>query len=275
MRRLWKQGGLQEPILSVLARQPVEVDRERFLEGLSSAQVGTVRLCLEALEKLPARNSASDLLLIVQAFGRLPEERATGALRRQFVKDLENWSGQPGVGPSKEAWRRWFMKQYPVLAEKVVKSDGVDREVWDRRLAQLNWTTGEAERGRAVFQQVNCASCHTGAQALGPDLRGVTNRFSRDDLFTAILQPSRDISSRYRTTQVITSDDKIYQGLIIYEAVDSLLLQTGPATTVRVVNQQIVSKRTTDISLMPVGLLDKASDRDVADLYAYLRSLRP
>ena len=116
------------------------------------------------------------------------------------------------------------------------------------------------------------ASCHTGQARMVT--RG-NRRFSRDDLFTAILQPSRDISSRYRTTQVITSDDKIYQGLIIYEAVDSLLLQTGPATTVRVVNQQIVSKRSTDISLMPVGLLDKASDRDVADLYAYLRSLKP
>ena len=110
---------------------------------------------------------------------------------------------------------------------------------------------------------------------MGPDLRGSTNRFSRDDLFTAILQPSRDISPRYRTTQIITSDDKIYQGLIIYEAVDSLLLQSGPATTVRLVNQQIASRRTTDISLMPVGLLDKASDRDIVDLYAYLKSLTP
>ena len=127
-------------------------------------------------------------------------------------------------------------------------------------------------RGRAVFQQVSCASCHSGAQALGPDLRGVTNRFSRDDLLTAILQPSRDISPRYRTTQIITSDDKIYQGLIIYEAVDSLLLQTGPAATVRVVNQQIVSKRTTDTSLMPAGLLDKCSDGEIVDLYAYLKS---
>ena len=98
VRKQWKQGGLQEPILSVLARQPAEVDRERFLEGLSSPQTGTVKLCLESLERLPACKSASELLPIVQAFGRLPEERATAALRSQFVRDLEEWSGKHGVG---------------------------------------------------------------------------------------------------------------------------------------------------------------------------------
>ena len=36
---------------------------------------------------------------------------------------------------------------------------------------------------------------------------------------------------------------------------------------------EISGKRVTDISLMPTGLLDRLSDRDLADLYAYLRSL--
>jgi hypothetical protein len=49
----------------------------------------------------------------------------------------------------------------------------------------------------------------------------VAGRFSRRDLFTAILQPSLDISPRYRTTLVMTAEDKVYQGIVIYEAVDS------------------------------------------------------
>ena len=70
-----------------------------------------------------------------------------------------------------------------------------------------------------------------------------------------------------------TAEGKVYQGLVIYEAVDSLILQTGPSATVRVVNTQIASRRTTDISLMPAGLLDPVADRDIADLLAYLKSL--
>jgi putative heme-binding domain-containing protein len=81
------------------------------------------------------------------------------------------------------------------------------------------------------------------------------------------------VSPRYRTTQIATSAGKVYQGLIIYEAVDSVLLQTGPATTVRLTNPQIRERRLTSTSLMPAGLLDKLSDRDIADLYAYLKAL--
>ena len=41
-------------------------------------------------------------------------------------------------------------------------------------------------------------------------LQGVAGRFSRDDLFTAILQPSKDISPRYRTTLIATPEGKAY-----------------------------------------------------------------
>jgi hypothetical protein len=61
---------------------------------------------------------------------------------------------------------------------------------------------------------------------------------------------------------------------VIYEAVDSLLLQTGAATTVRIAVDQIVTRRFTPTSLMPAGLLDKLTDREITDLYAYLRNLR-
>jgi putative heme-binding domain-containing protein len=101
----------------------------------------------------------------------------------------------------------------------------------------------------------------------------VTGRFSRADLFTAILRPSKDVPPRYRTTAVTTRDGKLYQGLIVYEAADGLLLQTGPAATVRLDNGRIAERRLTATSLMPAGLLDRLADREVADLYAYLKSL--
>ena len=144
---------------------------------------------------------------------------------------------------------------------------------WNRRLSAINWLAGDAERGRVVFSR-NCSSCHSGAQALGPDLRGAASRFSREDLFTAIVQPSKDVSPRYRTTLIGTADGKSYQGIIIYEAVDSLILQTGPDATVRLTNPRITERRVLPTSLMPAGLLDKFADSDIADLYAYLKAHR-
>jgi putative heme-binding domain-containing protein len=160
------------------------------------------------------------------------------------------------------------------LAKKLSGADGVDVETWNKRLAAIDWNAGDAERGKPLFTKASCAACHSGAQALGPDLRGVGGRFSRSDLFTAIIQPSKDVAPRYRTTRIATGDGKVYQGIIIYEAVDSVILQTGPATTLRLANKQIAERRLTVNSLMPVGLLDKLTDQEIADLYAYLRELK-
>src|SRR5205807_1872111 len=127
---------------------------------------------------------------------------------------------------------------------------------------------------RQVFVRAQCSSCHSGAQALGPDLKGVAGRFSRADLFTAILQPSKDVPPRYRTTLLTTVGGKSYQGMIVYEAADSVILQTGPLTTVRLTDTQISERHPSTRSLMPSGLLDRMSDREIADLYAYLKELK-
>lgn len=108
---------------------------------------------------------------------------------------------------------------------------------------------------------------------MGPDLLGVAGRFSRDDLFTSMIRPSKDVPAKYRMTQIETNDGKTYQGLIVYEAVDGLILQTGPVETVRIAGERIESKRMTDTSLMPTGLLDKLTDAEIADLYAFLKSM--
>jgi putative membrane-bound dehydrogenase-like protein len=272
LRRLWSKGGLEEAILSVLARNPQTVDRDKFLDGLGSPQLVTVRQCLEALDTIPPVKEPGQVWAFIRALRRLPEGREAEPLRAQLGNHLQWLTGQK-LGNDKQAWADWFSTVYPALAGRLSGSDGVDVNGWQQRLTKLDWPAGDANRGQDVFGKASCAACHSGSQAMGPDLHGVAGRFSRADLFTAIVQPSRDISPRYRTTLVATADGKVYQGLIVYEAVDSLILQTGPATTVRVVNNQIVSRRFTETSLMPAGLLDKLSDREIADLYAFLKSL--
>jgi hypothetical protein len=67
-------------------------------------------------------------------------------------------------------------------------------------------------------------------------------------------------------------DGNVYQGLVMYDAVDSLILQTGPATTVRLPGETVVARRVSPRSLMPAGLLDSLSDQEIVDLYAYLKT---
>ncbi|MHB1422068.1 MAG: DUF7133 domain-containing protein [Gemmataceae bacterium] len=276
LRRLWGQYGVDDAILMLLARQPWEEDRERFVNGLGSTQLDLVLLCLDALEKLPApaekRNQErEEYLAVLLALRRLQDGKEIDKVRNRLLTYLSRRTGQKAR--SLPEWAAWYSRTYPERAARLNDADGVDVAAWNKRLAALDWQLGDAERGRLVFGKASCASCHSGAQALGPDLRGVTGRFSRTDLFAAIVQPSKDVPPRYRATRIVTEAGQIYQGLIVYEAVDSILLQTGPAATIRLTNPRIRERRLTSTSLMPAGLLDRLSDRDIADLYAYLKAL--
>jgi putative heme-binding domain-containing protein len=271
LRQLWDRGGLEDAILQVLACGPDAVDHDRFLHGLTSPKLSLIRTCLGALDKLPAKDDGATLLAFIRGMRMLPDGTEADALRPMFAAALKKRTQQE-FGPDKANWTAWFERTYPELAKKLGGADGVDVAAWQKRLAGIDWSKAEAQRGKAVIQKAGCINCHSGSQAMGPDLAGVGSRFSRDDLFTAIIQPSKDISPRYRTTQIETTDGKTYQGLIVYEAVDGVILQTGPAETVRIDGKKIESRRLTDTSLMPVGLIDKLTDMEIADLYAYLRA---
>ncbi|MBL8793318.1 MAG: c-type cytochrome [Planctomycetia bacterium] len=274
LRKLWGSAGLEEAILPVLARQAEAEDRDKLLHGLNSPQPATVKLCLTALQNLPGRDvEAKHVLALILALRRLGDSKDEKQLQGQLVQYLRTLTGQDKLPEDKQAWTDWFAKAHPDLAARLSGPDGVDVAAWGKRLEKIDWNAGDGERGGKVFIKANCASCHSGAQALGPDLRGVTSRFSRADLLTSILQPSKDIANRYRTSQVETAAGKIYQGLIIYEATDSVILQTGPTVTTRLDGAQVASKRFTDVSLMPAGLMDMLKNEEIADLYAYLRGL--
>src|SRR5262249_47413157 len=168
-------------------------------------QLATVRLCLSALQKLPGKKDGSNLLVLVQALRRLPDGKEEQRLREEIAGYLTKLTGKTLPGTDRAGWVGWFRKTFPDLAEKLGYADGVNVAAWNRRLAGIDWTQGDVERGQVVFTKTSCASCHSGAQALGPDLRGATGRFSRADLFTAIVQPSKDVSPRYRTTPLTTA----------------------------------------------------------------------
>jgi putative heme-binding domain-containing protein len=269
LRKLWGQTGQDAAILPQLARAPVAEDRAKFVDGIAAAQPATVRACLDALGRLKIADDGSEALGLLLALKRLPENQKEA--RADVLARLRDISHQ-ALGAKDAAWITWFGKAYPKLGARLTNPDGVDVPAWDKRLARLEWAAGNAASGEKVFHKTNCASCHSSSQSVGPDLAGVAGRFSRADLFTAIVQPSRDVAARYQVTVVETADGKVYQGLVIYDAVDSLLLQTGPSVTVRLDGQAVTSRRVSAVSLMPAGLLDPLSDREIVDLYAYLRS---
>jgi putative heme-binding domain-containing protein len=268
----WERQHLQGSVVRVLARDPLEGDQERLIVGLQSLDADTVLASATALTKLkkPAGNGV--FVVAVRSLRRFPDEKPNAGVRTALVGLLQRYSGQK-IGADVKAWSAWLVKHDPSTEKPLNASDGFDAAVWQKRMAGIEWGKGDPERGRVAFTKVTCAACHDGARAVGPSLLGISKRFSRDDLLTAILQPSKDVSPRYRQTRIVTTDEKAYTGIIVYDAADGVLLQTGADTTIRIAGPDIASKKQVEVSLMPTGLIDKLSDSEIADLIAYLSML--
>jgi putative membrane-bound dehydrogenase-like protein len=268
VRSRWGETGQEASLLPLIARQPTPADRTRLVDGLKTHQPAILEACVLGLNRLAGKAEPQEIFALTHALHRSSDKQTS--LRKLLAGRLETITGEKLGGDSKR-WIAWMEQHHPEFGRRLANPDGVDVKKWDQRLSHIDWAQGNAERGQVIYGKASCSNCHSGGNAVGPDLLGVTKRFSRADLFTAILQPSKDVPARYQTTVVETSDGKTYQGIVIYDAVDSLILQTGAATTVRLQGASVASRFVSPQSLMPAGLLDPLTDPEIADLYTYLR----
>jgi hypothetical protein len=64
-------------------------------------------------------------------------------------------------------------------------------------------------------------------------------------------------------------------GIVIFESADGIILQTDASTTLRIATEDMASRVQSTRSLMPTGLLKELKPNELADLYSYLKSLKP
>ena len=164
-------------------------------------------------------------------------------------------------------------KEHPAAAKELLGGDE-DTAAFLKRLPAIAWDTGDAQRGQKLYEERQCHRCHSSSTRIGPDLTGVASRLSREDLFIAILDPSRDISPAYVPKLLTTKSGATYTGFLVYDAPTARLVQTGPDTTVRLTGDEVTSVTDSRVSLMPTGLLNGLKDGEVADFYAFLKTLR-
>jgi len=238
---LWERGGLEEALIPLFAWNPTATDRPKFLFGLRSLNPEINRVSAVALQSLTAPKDQSETVATIKALRRLPDDKPSAPARDAVTALLRARSGQK-FGPDAKAWSAWFAAAHPEATALLSSADGFDPAAWAKREAAIKWDAGDAANGRKVFVKATCAACHDGGGAVGPSLQGISKRFGRDDLLTSILQPSRDVSPRYRPTRITTTQGKAHIGMIVYEATDGVILQTGPDTVVRIPGSDIESR---------------------------------
>lgn len=144
-------------------------------------------------------------------------------------------------------------------------------------LTKLN--LGDAKRGHIVFtsEKAKCSSCHrVGEQGkrIGPDLTTIGANRSPSDLLESIVLPSASIVRDYGTLTVLTDAGKIVIGLIHSETSKSVVIQRSTGELVTIDRDSIEVMKENAVSIMPNGLEEALSEQDLADVVAYLRSLK-
>ena len=284
LRLAWEDFARRDAIVDVLAKIGQPADRPLLVESLSAVQGATVERAALALAKLDQAASENEIFAALAALKQAtlaPDGRST---RTALARLLAAWTGQTiEIDEAKGAdlaaiyrpWFAWFEATYPAAAERLASLGAATAEEWQDRIAKVDWESGDQMRGRLVFERKACQKCHSGNSPLGPDLAGAAGRLSREDLLAAIVDPNKDVSPLYQTTQVVTGSGRTITGLIVYESPDGTLVQTTPDETVRIAGDEIVAMRKSRVSLMPSGLLNDITDQELADLFAHLKTLRP
>ena len=139
---------------------------------------------------------------------------------------------------------------------------------------------GNASSGRELFlneKRVACAKCHsvdgTSSKA-GPDLFAVGDRYPRDELIRAVLEPSSVIAVGYGTTIVETKSGEEYHGILKDLTSDAIELMDGGGGRIRIASRDIQGQRGSTVSLMPEGLQAGLSLQEFTDLIEYLVTLK-
>ena len=125
--------------------------------------------------------------------------------------------------------------------------------------------------GQRLFKKI-CQNCHRlfgEGEQIGPDLTG-SNRNDMDYLLHNMVDPSGVVAKEYRMTILLTTDNRVFNGLVTDETDRTLSIQTA---TEQIIfdKQKIQNRKVTDKSPMPDGLLDTLSAHEIRDLVGYLR----
>lgn len=140
-------------------------------------------------------------------------------------------------------------------------------EQWKPTL-QLN---GSYQSGRGIYAK-HCMACHLldgAGHNVGPDLAALTNR-TPESMFVAILDPNRDIDSRYLNFIALTNDGHLLSGLMAEETAVSVTLKEREGKTHVLLRRDLEALRSGRLSVMPEGIEKDLSHQDLADLIAYL-----
>ncbi len=107
----------------------------------------------------------------------------------------------------------------------------------------------------------------------GPSLAGVTARLNRQELADAIVYPSRQVSDRFKATEVTTVDGRTLSGFLTEQTDEFVTITDTQNEVTRLPRTRVRTIKSQETSLMPARLLNALGEDEVNDLLAFIHQL--
>lgn len=272
---------------------PESVNAARLLAANSGVTLGFLK---------PADEKSAKTLII--ALGRVSDRSAVGVLSRHFWEEKREsvrrvtldalaLSGEGGRSILKWQSEGKLPVEFKDQAALAL-SRSTDGNVRDQaakalplpaaqgladfpKLPELLKLKGDATKGQAMFLQAGCIACHrVKGQFIdfGPDLSQIGGKLSADGLFTAVLYPSAAVEHSFGGWQVATKEGQTVLGYIVSETDDELTLRIAGGAAQPIKKSSITKKEALPQSLMPPGLAGAIGAQGLADLVAWMQTLK-
>jgi putative heme-binding domain-containing protein len=199
-------------------------------------------------------------LMLDDAIASLNETEKTALLKSAMQSLMNSAAAAPAPAkPPRQTIKQWKLDDLaPILEKGLTKRD--------------------FNRGRTLFAEANCFSCHRydnegGSQA--PDLTSLAGRYSSRDVLEKVIDPNKWISDQYGAVIITTDDGKRVTGRIVNYGDDNMMVMPNmldPNGLVPINAKKVESIEKSKVSMMPTGLLDTFKEDEILDLFAYLLS---
>jgi putative membrane-bound dehydrogenase-like protein len=270
------EASLFDFLVSQLDPQEPPLRRRAAARALGRAPLDNGQL--RALTRVVGTSGALCLPQLLPAYARCRDDRVGTAL----VEALGRSPGLPSLTPAVlQRILSGFSDAVRHQGEPLIRKLDLPEAEKASRLAELVNLLGRGDelRGRDVFfgSRATCSTCHTvrgeGGQ-VGPDLSKIGAARTGRDLLESIVFPNASFARGYEPYVVATDDGRVLTGVVRLETGDSIVLATPDRLEHAIPRRSIEAIEPSRVSVMPRGLEANLSDGELADLLAFLQSLK-
>lgn len=257
------------------AQQPVLL-RTRAAEALSTFHLETEQL-LRLSQYVPTSPA-----LVLQKLLPVFEGHSTPLVGRTLVAALSGSSGLASLTPGA---LDNVLAGYP--AEVVQSAEPLYEQLHQQSQGQLarlerilkRRTGRDPLRGREIFfgKKALCGTCHAvGSEGgrVGPDLTAIARIRTERDLLEAVLLPNASFARGYEPYTIVTTGGLVHTGIMETETTDQLVIRMDATNRIVLQRGEIDRIVPATTSIMPKGLDVQLADEELADLIAYLLTLK-